>query len=801
MTCPECGAVLAAAQLDIHLYRSHHIYQFRGVRRTFHDTLAALLGAVCAAPPDTDAWKLLEELVAQECGTAADSFLAASLSRGLSRAGADDRDPAITAVAELVVNSSRRQTLVGCMLEDGELAGLCLSLRVLAKVHVPLKSVHLPVLRRLLLDRRLSAEEQLAAAVALLRNMGQTEPDAQGVLRTLIAGRGKQRSIERLRQLEQMVGAHPAIEELCAELEDQVRMRCPRCQVELRRRQMVPHLWQEHRLLLEGRRVRDPWEIVEDWIAAYRRSPNPQLMLRCRSLGQRVHPERGLLHVHRLFLARGIDDAEASRTLLSEAEQQQASLCPQCYALVPIPEELPPAALSVCRGRLSARGYRVEVSERGLVPWLEIETPGQAPLRIRSSDRLLTRKGATLLLVGPLVAAALVLALLGHGLFPLLLMLAAALAVYLFVWRRWQSLPDPMSSAVDQAWTLLAPRLHASGFSLEDSAFLGGLALASTSRGQAAARTDVVEQAIQVTERAVATRVGAARHLGALHRLRVSDAVAAGKDPVPLVVGLIGRCFDGQLPLAFAEGLLAAWRTAWWTKSKLVRLRTLLLNRAFETGFEVRNLLDAGQTAPTLGVVLGTGDPGGLARLRLLWSLRPRRPWESCGEATTAFALATDPEGGEILGKYPDLLLYQPASGLAGVEQTRGAEIVVCGRGIFFEDTLFTEPLRSIEVITKRSAAGESYVLVLGEHRFVFRSSPDPIAAHVEKWFRYYFGEFVPQIAEVYRWKSPHVGAILRAWGTVPCPDCKRTLLPRAGEVAITLSEMSEAALHEQGAK
>jgi hypothetical protein len=89
----------------------------------------------------------------------------------------------------------------------------------------------------------------------LLASVPAQDPWATEFLQTLVSGLGKSRSIERLRQLEQHVGKHPALEALCARLEDRLRMSCPRCQVELRRPKMIRHLWEEHRLVLDGRRA------------------------------------------------------------------------------------------------------------------------------------------------------------------------------------------------------------------------------------------------------------------------------------------------------------------------------------------------------------------------------------------------------------------------------------------------------------------------------------------------------------------------------------------------------------------
>src|SRR5262245_18836492 len=124
----------------------------------------------------------------------------------------------------------------------------------------------------------------------------------------------------------------------------------------------------------------------------------------------------------------------------------EPSICPCCGALLPIPVEVPPAALSITPGRIAGAGCRVEVSEAGLVPRLTIETPGRIE-RSREPGRRLTRKGAMLLLVGPPVALALALALgpldLGFEPLPAVLgLLALAFALSILVRVRWKPRGD-----------------------------------------------------------------------------------------------------------------------------------------------------------------------------------------------------------------------------------------------------------------------------------------------------------------------------------------------------------------------
>src|SRR5262245_54251618 len=123
------------------------------------------------------------------------------------------------------------------------------------------------------------------------------------------------------------------------------------------------------------------------------------------------------------------------------------STCPRCNALIPILEQAPCCTLAVARGRLAGAGCLVDVSEKGLIPRLHVETSSSRVYRGREPGRFLTRKGAVFLLVGPLVLLAVVLAfaLEGEDLPPLpavLGVLLLALFVYLLVRWYWRSHND-----------------------------------------------------------------------------------------------------------------------------------------------------------------------------------------------------------------------------------------------------------------------------------------------------------------------------------------------------------------------
>jgi uncharacterized C2H2 Zn-finger protein len=833
LVCPECRTTFRPGAFETHLRQSHRIYQFRGVRRSFNDTFAVLLDALLLDPPDLEAWRTLLAIAAENHGPRGDNFLARTLGQLLTRVASQRRTAVIDSLGALIGHGGATG-LALTLASDAEILARQLALVVLANLPQPIDKVLLAPLHGLLLDRRLPAEPQFAALAAVLHTVGSDSPLAEELLQTLVSGLGKARSIERLRRFERHAGNNPVIDAMCAKLEDRLRMNCPRCGLQLRRRKMIEHLWNEHHLMLDGRRVREPWSILEDWIEQYGERRELELLDRCRLLVQRLDLEESeewraesgeknqpsslsapMRRFHRLLLRRGIADEEARRALTEEAAAQHSACCPWCYGLVPVPREVAPLRLNLYHGRLSARGYRVEVSENGLLTSLDIVTPesprSQALLgneagvpkqslgtrsiyQGREPGRLWTRRGVLFVFVAPLIFLALLWAfgILDFGVrpfLPVLVILLLALGVHLLTYWLWRPRVADGVRARNYAWTMLAPRLHANGFSLEDSAFLAGLARISGGDGYAPLRAELLPDLVKRSENARTMGIAPPSHLAALRRLMIEDAVARGADPVPIAVDLLARCFEGRLSLDFAEHLLAGWGTSWWSLGNLVRLRVLLCDRAFEAGFEVRNLLDAGNQAPALGDLLGSHNVANLAALRLLWSLRPTRPWDRCGDPLTVFDLAADPKRADLLGIFPDLLLWQEEPewlvAAPGVTEPKPAHILFCLRGVGLQDVLFTETPRVVEV----NARWRYNDLVIGEQRFRSSGRLDMLALRMERWFRYVFSEFLPALPRVEKWQAPDRLAILRAWGAVACPECRRQLLPRVGQVGIALEE------------
>jgi hypothetical protein len=340
-------------------------------------------------------------------------------------------------------------------------------------------------------------------------------------------------------------------------------------------------------------------------------------------------------------------------------------------------------------------------------------------------------------------------------------------------------------------WALLVPQLHENGFSVTDSAFLAGLARASLREaGTRELRGEVLPPLREQLEKAVGDGTAPPSHLAAVQRLLITDAVAEGADPVALVVEQLTLCFEGKLPMLYAERLLDGWESPWWTKGNLNRLRVLLCDRAFEAGYEVRNLLDVGQTVPSLAAVLRTGEPHELAALRLLWRMRTDLPWQRFGAVRTAFELAEEPRWAALFGEVNDLLLYQeepdwPHITEGGMDDPAPVRILLCARGVMCQRSLFTSRPRLVEMKT----AWRSCELMMDEKLFWSRSVLDKLQTRLEGWLRWTFLDFMLQVNQVQSWQTPDRTTLFRAWGARACPECQRYFLPRLGRLGVAQRE------------
>jgi hypothetical protein len=555
---------------------------------------------------------------------------------------------------------------------------------------------------------------------------------------------------------------------------------CPTCAARFPTAALPVHVWEAHRQLFDGHRARNPWEVIEEWLEQHRRRPNDELVARSRSIAQVLDPKGGLGRLHRRMLAMGVDDEAARQMLLGEADASGSSLCPRCFAQVPADDAAVPP-LNAYRGRLSFRGYRVEVFDRGIFTRVEIDMPDKNVLRAREPRRQLTWQGTLFMAGAPPVLVAVVLLfvcvlLRVPPLWPVLACLALAAATTAIAWLSWREPPPLRDRAVDYAWEWLVPILHADGYRPTDAAFLASLAQASVGSGRPSRRSSQLDRLIEAAETARKTGQARASHLANLHALRLADEASQGSDLLPQLTPQLRRVFKGELPLVFASDLLNGLKELLARLPAMpARLRTVICDLAFEAGFEVRDLVELSTRFPSLGDVLHVADPDGLARLRLLWSLRPSRPWSRCGKASTVFEIAVDADAArKHLAKHPDLLLI--AWDVPG--------IYLCGDGLSFHDVVFRREPRQVEVKPRGKLKG-GYELWIDDADFFFTSDPTELIAPLERWFRFWFRDFTARVSSVFTWKSPGVAAAIHDRDSVVCSSCGALVLPRCGEIGV----------------
>jgi hypothetical protein len=704
----------------------------------------------------------------------------------LRRVPKDGREPVIEDLAARLAAHPNAARVVAMLSAAPERAIRYLTMRVAIRLTPPLEASLLLVLQHALTDRQVPDVALVDLAAFLVKAVDQERNQVVAILRALIGGLAKVQAVGLLQQLEQRTGPLDEIARLRERLEGKIMVRCPRCPVQLPRPQMIKHLWLEHKLVVDGTTIREPWRLIEDWIEEYYQDRKPELLERCRMLAGKFDPEHGVKRFQRLLLARSMEDVEAKRALLEEAKQRRATVCPNCYALVFPPEEAVIRPLNVSHGRLTGGGFRVELRDTGLRTRLEIETPDGMLFQGPEPDRKLTAKGAIFYLAGPCVLLALLVAVACDyfevpPLFPTGALLVVAAAVGVSAHILWRDDATTFDRALDHAWTMLVPKLMSQGFR-KHADFLAGLALASIGAGHPSLRSDALLGLIAAAERSALNSSLSAIYLAVFWRLSIDDAARRDDDPVPVLMTQVARFFDGEFSLAFVDQLLepAAQARASLASAAgsgmVARLRVLICDAAFEAGCEVRDLIELAAPAPALAAVLRTNEPQALAGLRLVWSQRPSVPWAKCGLSATAFELATHRDAGtKHLGKVPDLLLA--AWDVPGM--------YISARGVLFNDVLFEEMPGTIEV---RPARG-GFELVLGSHAFWFADEPDAILLSLEVWLRYYFNEFRPLISEVYGWRSPGLPEKLNVRPRLECPECRQRLVVRIGDLALAAVE------------
>jgi hypothetical protein len=717
-------------------------------------------------------------------GPSSESRTLPGLGDHLRRIGAardrGERAAAFAALAQEAADAGAAGYLLDRFLSRGP-NGERFALEVASRLPPPLPAEHIPTIVNLVENPRFPTRLRVPVAAQVMRSVPGSSQFVERMIDSLRRKVAPGRALTRLRRLAALVPPPEPLSRALAELDPRETAPCPRCGARLEADELVKHLWERHQLLLENGRVREPWDVIGQWVADFTRTTKADYLDRAIELAQALDPTDGLSRVHRLLLLGGSDDEEAHALLRAEAAEKDATLCPHCYALVPLPTRATPTPVVVASGRVDGGGFRVELSDRYAFNLLRSETP-HSPIYIGPEPgQALTRRGAVLLFLIPLIVAAIAFAVLPPllGTPPVasvLGVLLVGLVAYLGVQAAWAHTRPPADRAVNHAWTILVPRLIQREVGRAEAAFLAGLAIVSRGRGDPEVREDLVRQAIA---RLRQDRVGIP-YVTPLSALTIAD-LGDEVDDLPAIADEIGASFDGTLPLDHAESLVKELRGDPTNRTRRVRLRVLMLARAFAAGLEAEDLRMVGQVCPGLGASYASEDRDGLARLRLLWLYRPRRLWQRIGSATAVFDLARYPKLAEnYLKQRPDLLLFQASGGTDGA-----APILVCEEGVVYRETVITEPNPAIRVKARSLVRGGGWEVTIDERVYRFREDPTLLVRRLKAWSLFLFREFLPRARLLTRRRSPQGDRLLRQ-KVVSCLECRKAFLGLAGEIGLT---------------
>lgn len=785
--CSDCGADVRARDMELHLRRAHRVFEFRGTRKTYVDTRQAILQAVSTPPADLAAWKSLQSLAEDKHPGEADRFLVIWLSQYLKEVDAEQRAACINATAEVMVAAGAGARLAPIFVGPSknaswELLGQGIALEIACRLPQPIAPELVSLLIPLLDQRDLPRRLRENAVMALLRSTGANAAAARAVLAGFVRQSSKKRGIEKLQRLEQRFGHSPAIDALTTELEDEIRMSCPRCPTELRKKDMVGHLWEKHGLVLDGQRVREPWRVLEDWVVDYGLEKDPQVLMRCKELAKKADPQAGLARLQRMLYRHGVRDRDLLHELRRQAHARNASLCPACCALVPI--EAPPVVqpLTLHSAKLEGYGYHLEVSEQGLFPSLHVESPDTILYHGREPGRGLTRLGAMLLLFGPVAITIFVLLyLLTEGNYPppLLASVAAGVSLVLagFLYLVWPSPKPARERLVKAAWKLLVPEMLQEEMNRRGWGFLHGLLeITDQIRTPILPQDRLLDFCEEAREQARTDPLALAC-LGEIARRHLANLGDLGEDPIEFVLTLSGDCFKGKLPLAFLSRLVESFQVgdrSTWKKADRNRLTILVANQAFHADVEIDDWLNLGRAFPEVGDVFHLDQRWHWMQFFALWCQRNRKPWEDVGPSRTMLDIARAPaDYEEILAHYPDVLFY-----------VRNANLVIGSKGVWIEGVCVTSFPHGAEVSLQKISG--HYELTVGPLKIRCGENPRDHLDEMQRWLRYYFHEFLPTVATLAR---PLLESRHRMWilSRTTCPECGKSLVPCPGDLGVAL--------------
>lgn len=655
------------------------------------------------------------------------------------------------------------------------------ALEFVARMRAPVPNGLLLLSAPLLQDRKVPAPIRVAAAAKLLRSLPDRPESVGPVVRSLTAGMGPGPAAERLIELQAKVPGSVTLPPLVAEAASKVRLRCPKCNERFDRTVFEEHLWTKHRLVFDHGQARDPGKVVERAVVRYQNDRRPDHLDRVYELSEKFFPGVDPAQVHQAVLSRVGASPDDLEPLLKAAAENDAGLCPNCFASIRDRLAPPPQALALSDGRLVGEGYVVQVG-RGLIRTARVWRPGRDPETVADPSARLGPRQAGVRFVAPVAAVGAVAALLPlPRVQPILAALVGAVAavlVYGAVRMTRSRGASRDTRAIDTAWAAVVPEVGRSGPAVR---FLTRLCRTSLGRGDPYGRSDILRELVE--NAAVLSEKGGPYlpFLAAVRLLESHDAARLGKDWVPQLLPLFEPFVRAELPAEYVEAAAdMLLGTDVFTDQPAARLRVALTAAAFDAGLVPADLIELEKLLPRFPRLLaGTADWFQL--LHEVWRLRSTRPWDSISAAQTVFEFAkkSPAASGRVLVSYPDTLVVADFD--APFDRELGA-ILIGRRGVTVMERTVSDPNAPVSVETTRNGTG---VLLFGPHTLaVRRKLPERLAKQLSAWLRFRVDRLILPADK----PLPSPGERVRQMAgrlAVECPLCRGRCVIRTGQLGI----------------
>ncbi|MGH7135218.1 MAG: hypothetical protein ACREHD_05720 [Pirellulales bacterium] len=806
--CPVCHAGVTRRDLDRHKRLQHGLYELNGRACAWQEVVRGLLTSFFGTDGSDQAVKRCYEILEERVGQPA---VARQLAQQIaitisSMHGAPDEEERIIVAARATAMLPDASRVAAALVENSAASTRCFLLAMFASLPEPEPSLAAQIAPVLGSDE-VPDYVQANALAALLRLSHSNAEISRTALKCFARRAGdKLAQLELLESLRPRVGNVAALDDVCRELEETMKVRCPACNAVLNRVQMREHLLTEHALVLQGRRTAKAWTVAEEILESYRIDRDPSLLKQGESLAHCAGGDEGLLWFMRLAMRNGIMLASYRDALRQEAKRRRQSICSSCYEFIQKTASVRPMRVAI-HDTLALDSEFCSVHHRLRWFWTEVDIAfhqgGFPPLAAPMS---VSKRGAWT--IAGLVAGV---PLLLIGLLDLLqapgaaIGLKAAIGIAVAASFAAALYRPKFSSALNVAWELVVPHILKSKPHAAANSFIAGLAGASygkpLSKSARRAMDVLVERCMRevggdssahdfaaaLLRLSLSTEAGSRSGISVVTRLRAFfDMVAAERFPI----SSLDTVFDDVNLLSFFDRhatllrwqLFLACQSARWSPSDIVTIkeRSKAAARLF-----------AGSPALSKG-----GTPCRFAAIaHALASLELKDDFRTMGGTH-----ATELSYGRSLESQPDLIAF-----------AQGGEMRICFSGLYFRDMcLEGPPSLNVRELTRFVQTGwthqrvdggpdlryshnppigynqvTGFQLQVNGRTFDCPRDPRPIMRSIDRWSQFYFQKLQPHALQIQQRRAT-IDFSRVADDIVRC-NCGKSVTFREGDFAGTV--------------